>query len=79
MTMIMRETGWSLAVGLIAGMACSVVAIRLIASRLYGLAPADPIAFAMGIAILSGVALIATCFPAYRASRVDPLVALRHE
>ena len=60
-------------------MALSAVGMRLITSRLYGLAPTDPVAFAAAIAVLAAVALIATCLPAYRASRVDPLVALRHE
>jgi ABC-type antimicrobial peptide transport system permease subunit len=53
--------------------------MRLITSRLYGLAPTDPVAFAAAIVVLTAVALIAACLPAYRASRVDPLVALRHE
>ena len=55
--------------------------MQLIASRLYGLSPADPVTFAAAIAIaaLAVVALVATWLPAYRASRVDPLVALRQE
>jgi predicted permease len=79
MAMILRETGLLLVVGLAAGVALSAVGMRLITSRLYGLAPTDPVAFAAAIAVLAAVALIATCLPAYRASRVDPLVALRHE
>jgi predicted permease len=77
--MILRETGWLFAIGLIAGSAVSVAAIRLISSRLYGLSPADPLTFASAVAGLGIVATLATWLPAYRASRVDPLVALRHE
>ncbi|MPY87485.1 MAG: FtsX-like permease family protein [Luteitalea sp.] len=77
--MILRETGGLLAVGLVAGIALSAAAIRLITSRLYGLEPTDPVTFAAAIVVLSGVALVATWLPAHRASRVDPLVALRHE
>ena len=77
--MIMRETGWLLAAGLIAGGALSAGTIQLIASRLYGLSPGDPLTFGLAIAGLALVALIATWLPAWRASRVDPLVALRYE
>ena len=77
--MILRETGWLLLVGLVAGTAVSAGAIRLLTSRLYGLSPTDPGTFAIAVAGLACVAALATWLPAYRASRVDPLVALRHE
>jgi putative ABC transport system permease protein len=78
-SMILRETGLLLLVGLAAGVALSAIGMRLITSRLYGLAPTDPVAFAVAVAVLSGVGLVAAWIPAHRASRVDPLVALRHE
>jgi MacB-like periplasmic core domain/FtsX-like permease family len=77
--MILRETGWLLVVGLIAGGAVSVAAIRLIASRLYGLSPNDPATVVAAVIGLALVAALATWLPAYRASRVDALVALRQE
>jgi predicted permease len=77
--MILRETGWMLIVGLLVGTGFSVAGMRLIESRLYGLAPTDPLAFASAVAMLTAVALAATWFPAYHASRVDPLVALHYE
>ena len=79
MVMILRETGWLLAAGSIAGGALAAGAVQLIASRLYGLSPADPVTFGIAIATLGLVALVAAWLPAYRASRVDPLVALRQE
>jgi predicted permease len=79
MAMILRETGLLLVVGLAAGVALSALGMRLITSRLYGLAPTDARAFAIAVAVLAAVALVAAWLPAYRASRVDPLVALRHE
>ena len=79
MAMILRETGLLLVVGLVAGVALAAMGMRLITSRLFGLAPTDPLAFAVAIAVLAGVALTAAWLPAYRASRVDPLVALRYE
>ena len=78
-SMILRETGLLLLVGLAAGVALSAIGMRLITSRLYGLAPTDPVAFAVAVAVLTGVGLVAAWIPAHRASRVDPLVALRHE
>jgi predicted permease len=77
--MILRETGWLLAIGLVVGSAVSAAAGRLITSRLYGLSPGDPVSFAIAVAGLAIVAATATWLPAYRASRVDALVALRHE
>jgi putative ABC transport system permease protein len=77
--MVMRETAWVLLVGLIAGSAVSVGAIRLITSRLYGLSPNDPVTFVSALAALAIVAALAAWLPACRASRVDPLVALRVE
>jgi predicted permease len=79
MAMIMRETGWLLAGGLVLGVGLAAGAVTLIASRLYGLSPADPLTFAVAIAALGVVAVAATWLPAYRASRVDPLVALRQD
>ena len=77
--MILRETGLLLVVGTIAGAGVSLVAIRLITSRLYGLSPTDPLTMTIAVAALTVVAALATALPAYRASRVDPLVALRYE
>ena len=79
MSMILRETGWLLLLGLVIGGAVSFAAIRLITSRVYGLSPNDPATFATAIVGLAIVAALAAWLPAYRASRVDPLVALRHE
>jgi predicted permease len=77
--MILRETGGLLLVGMIVGGGVSIAAIRLITSRLYGLSASDPATIAGAVAGLMVVAALATWLPAYRASRVDPLVALRQE
>jgi predicted lysophospholipase L1 biosynthesis ABC-type transport system permease subunit len=79
MGMIARETGWLLLVGLVAGVALSIAAVRLVAARLYGLSPGDPVTFAGALAGLALVGALATWLPAYRASRVDALVALRYD
>ena len=77
--MVLRETGGLLLVGMIAGAAVSFAAVRLITSRLYGLSPSDPATMTSAAVGLIVVAALATWLPAYRASRVDPLVALRQE
>jgi predicted permease len=79
MAMILRETGLLLLAGFVAGTVFAAAGTRLLSSRLYGLAPTDPVAIGAAVAILAGVALLAAWIPMYRASRVDPLVALRYE
>jgi ABC-type lipoprotein release transport system permease subunit len=51
----------------------------LIANQLYGVGPRDPVTFAVAGGLLAVVALAATLFPALRATRSDPLQALRAE
>jgi predicted permease len=79
MGMILRETGWLVIGGLFAGAALSYFAARLIASRLFGLSPADPVTIASAIVGLVTIAALAAWLPAWRAARVDPLVALRQD
>jgi predicted permease len=59
------------------GLVAATVATRFMASMLFGVAPRDPWTFAGVAAVLSTVAIIATLVPAWRAMRVDPMVALR--
>src|SRR5262249_7564160 len=66
--MVLRETGLLLAVGLVTGAALSAAGMRLIASRLFGLAPTDPVAFTAAVALLTAVAVLAAAIPAHRAS-----------
>jgi putative ABC transport system permease protein len=61
------------------GLAGSVGLVRLIAKVLFGTAPLDPLTFTAAPALLAGVALAASYLPAWRATRVDPMVALRYE
>lgn len=65
--------------GVLAGLAGALLTGRLVEGLLYGVRPVDPVAFGGGILLLFGVALGAAWLPARRASRLDPVDALRSE
>ena len=77
--MILRETLMLVVLGLVIGVPTALFAARLISSQLFGLQAADPAALIGAALVLTLVALLAGYFPARRASRVNPLTALRYE
>jgi predicted permease len=77
--MVLREASWLAILGVVVGLAVALGLSQLVKSMLYGLKPADPASFAGAGCLLLGVALIAAWIPALRASRVEPMEALRHE
>jgi predicted permease len=79
MSMILRETLILVGVGAVIGIGAAMALARLVSSRMFGVGTADPITIIVAGATLTVVAMFAACFPAMRAARVDPVIALRVE
>jgi len=77
--LVIREGLFVITVGLVVGLSLAFAATRLIEGFLYGVAATDPITFLAVPVMLGVVALLASYFPARRATKVDPLRALRYE
>jgi macrolide transport system ATP-binding/permease protein len=77
--MILRDSTWLVAAGLITGLIAALLTARLVESQLFALNPTDPATLGIACAILITAAAIAALLPAWRAARVDPMIALRHE
>jgi predicted permease len=76
---VFLEGGRLAALGLGLGLIAALALTRLMASMLYGVKPSDPLSLGVAAALLAVVAFAACYIPARRATRVDPLVALRYE
>ena len=77
--MILGRSVWLVGMGLAAGIPAALLAARPLARLLYGLEPTDPTTVAGGALVLIATALLASYLPARRASRIDPITALRSE
>ena len=77
--LVVREALVLVLIGGAAGIPLTYIAGRSVGSFLYGVAPVDPAAYAAAAALLVAVAGLAAYIPAHRASRIDPMVALRAE
>ena len=77
--MVMRQVGWMAGIGVPAGIVGALLIGNLAASLLFGLTPSDPRAVIAAVALLATAMFAASYWPARRASRVEPVVALRSE
>jgi putative ABC transport system permease protein len=77
--MILGQGMRTILIGVVIGFAGSLVLTRALASQLFGVTPTDPLTFASVILVLAAAALLACYIPARRATKVDPMVALRYE
>jgi len=77
--MVLREVAQFTLIGIAIGVPAALGLSRLVRSQLYGITPSDPLTYAGAVALIALVASLAGFLPARRASRVDPLIALRYE
>jgi len=77
--MVLREVLNLAAVGLAISVPAALATTKFVQSFLFGMKPNDPLALTLALSTLLGAALLAGYVPAWRASQIDPMVALRHE
>jgi ABC-type antimicrobial peptide transport system permease subunit len=77
--LVVREAVTLVAIGAALGLPLAFAASRSVASLLYGVNPMDPASYSLATILLVFVAGVAAYLPAHRASRIDPMVALRSE
>ena len=75
--MVLRQGVFLVAVGMVCGLLSAFALSKVVASLLYGVSATDPLSFVLCSLLLAAVALIACFFPARRATKVDPVVAIK--
>jgi ABC-type antimicrobial peptide transport system permease subunit len=78
-SMVLREMSWILGIGLLVGVPAALALSKLTASQLYGVKPHDAVVVAVTVLALAVTAAAAAYLPARRASKVNPLNALRYD
>jgi len=77
LVLVTRRGLWLAAAGIVIGLGCSLALTRVLRALLYGTSPTDPLVFGGSALLLATVVLVASYVPAHRATRVDPMLALR--
>jgi predicted permease len=78
-TLVLRQGIWLALTGIVIGVVSAAALSRLVEGMLFGLTPLDPMTFLGVSGLLAAVAFAASCIPARRASRIDPLISIRAE
>jgi ABC-type antimicrobial peptide transport system permease subunit len=76
---VIQETMTLVLAGVVVGLPLALAGGKLISARLFGVGASDPATLLGAAGLMVAVALVASCAPAYRATRVDPVIALRYE
>jgi predicted permease len=79
MGMVMRDGVWLIGIGAVVGVVAAFWLTKFLQKQLFGVSPHDPVVLAAVVVMLAAVALVACWIPARRATKVDPIVALRCE
>ena len=79
MWLVFRDAGWMIATGAVAGVLLAAFSGRLVAAFLLGVDPLDPLTFVSVPVVILLTAGVAAAAPAWRASRIDPAIAFRHD
>jgi ABC-type antimicrobial peptide transport system permease subunit len=77
--LVLRDTAWMLAIGVVVGTVLALVAGRAATTMLFGLKPYDAATLVFSILLLAVIAVLASLLPAFKASRLNPVDALRCE
>jgi ABC-type antimicrobial peptide transport system permease subunit len=77
--MVLRQSGTLVLIGMLVGVPVALAATRLLGMMLYGVGATDILTYLFVIALLGAAAFFASIIPAFRATKVDPMIALRYE
>jgi ABC-type antimicrobial peptide transport system permease subunit len=77
--LILGQGLWLAGIGLAIGLVVSIAVTRLMSALLFGVSPRDPATLLVVSILLVAVSLAASFLPAYRATKIDPILAIRHE
>jgi predicted permease len=77
--MVLRDSVRLVGAGMVIGLIAALLSARVVESQLFALAPTDPAAFTIACVVLASAATVAALLPAWRAARVDPMIALRQD
>jgi putative ABC transport system permease protein len=79
LTLVLRQGGRLIVLGIAVGIAGTLALTRVIASLLHGVSASDPVTLILVVIVVAAAAVMATCVPSYRATRVNPTVCLKYE